>query len=91
MPLAAGASRCGSLGVTHGRVHQSARGRHPAALQGNWGSALLAYGDVKKQLLQQLFEGPQPTAPEQVAAVNASRKRLREEALAALLEAGVLR
>lgn len=60
-----------------------------AALQGNWGSALLAYGDVKKQLLQQLFEGPQPTAPEQVAAVNASRKRLREEALAALLEAGV--
>eukprot|EP00891_Asterochloris_glomerata_P003611 jgi/Astpho2/3611/fgenesh1_pg.00058_%23_15_t len=57
------------------------------SLQGNWGSALLAYGDVKKQLLQQLFEGPQPTAPEQVAAVNASRKRLREEALAALLEA----
>ena len=56
-------------------------------VQGNWGNALLAYGGLKKRLLEAVNDAP-PPGPMEASAVAASKAQILKEASNALIDAG---
>ncbi|KAA6417549.1 MAG: hypothetical protein FRX49_12482, partial [Trebouxia sp. A1-2] len=56
-------------------------------LMGSWGNALLAYGGLKKRLLEAVIDAPSP-GPIEASAVAASKAQILTEASDALIDAG---
>ncbi|DBB01005.1 hypothetical protein WJX77_011002 [Trebouxia sp. C0004] len=56
-------------------------------LMGSWGNALLAYGGLKKRLLEAVIDAP-PLGPVEASAVAASKAQILTEASDALIDAG---
>ncbi|KAL0047178.1 hypothetical protein WJX82_008722 [Trebouxia sp. C0006] len=56
-------------------------------LMGSWGNALLAYGGLKKRLLEAVINAP-PPGPVEASAVAASKAQILTEASDALIDAG---
>ncbi|CAK0782613.1 hypothetical protein CVIRNUC_005815 [Coccomyxa viridis] len=55
---------------------------------GNWGNALMAYGNLKKRYLSALQEGPEPYSYEERDAASLAEEQITGEAEAALVVAG---